>query len=225
MLEVVESGGYLMIPIILCSVVATAIVAERFWALQRKRICPQGLVHQIWLWAKDKQLDASRIGELRSSSPLGRILAAGLVNLHQSREVMRESIDEAGRHVVLELERYLNTLGTIASISPLLGLLGTVFGMIRAFATISSHGIGNGGLMANGVSQALVTTAAGLSVAIPAVVFYRYFRGRVELLVSTMEEETQKLVEILHGDRDGRAFEEEEPHWSERRERRLGEAG
>jgi biopolymer transport protein ExbB len=201
-LEILESGGWLMIPIILCSIIATAIVGERFWALQRKRIAPPGLVHQIWMWAKDKQLDAARIGSLRSNSALGRVLAAGLVNLHHEREIMKESIEEAGRHVVLELERYLNTLGTIASISPLLGLLGTVFGMIKVFAAISVHGTGQAGYLAGGISTALITTAAGLCVAIPALMFYRYFRGRVEALVSTMEEEALKLVEVLHGQRE-----------------------
>jgi len=198
-----------MVPIILCSIIATAIVGERFWALQRKRIAPQGLVHQIWMWAKNRQLDAARIGSLRSSSPLGRVLAAGLVNLHHEREIMKESIEEAGRHVVLELERYLNTLGTIASISPLLGLLGTVFGMIKVFAAISVHGVGNAGNLAGGISQALITTAAGLSVAIPALMFYRYFRGRVEALVSTMEEEALKLVEVLHGEREQEIIDDE----------------
>jgi biopolymer transport protein ExbB len=202
--ELIESGGWLMVPIILCSIIATAIVGERFWALQRQRICPQGLVHQIWLWAKNKQLDAARIGSLRSGSPLGRVLAAGLVNIHHEREIMKESIEEAGRHVVLELERYLNTLGTIASISPLLGLLGTVFGVIKVFSAISLHGTDHPGYLAGGIAQALITTAAGLSVAIPALMFYRYFRGRVEALASTMEEEALKLVEILHG---GREFE------------------
>ncbi len=202
MFELIESGGWLMLPIILCSIIATAIVGERLWALQRKRIAPQGLVHQIWLWAKNRQLDAARIGSLRSSSPLGRVLAAGLVKLHHERDIMKESIEEAGRLVVLELERYLNTLGTIASISPLLGLLGTVFGMIKVFAAISVHGVGNAGNLAGGISQALITTAAGLSVAIPALMFYRYFRGRVEALVSTMEEEALKLVEVLHGERE-----------------------
>jgi len=164
---------------------------------------------QIWLWARNKQLDAARIGSLRASSPLGRILAAGLVNLHHEREIMKESIEETGRHVVLELERYLNTLGTIASITPLLGLLGTVFGMIKVFAAIEVHGVGNAGSLAGGISQALITTAAGLSVAIPTLMFYRYFRGRVQTLVSNMEEEALKLIEVLHGEREGEILEDE----------------
>ena len=188
-------------PLLLCSVVATAIVAERFWALRKQRICPRNLVDQIWQWAKAGQMDVMRISSLRGSSPLGRVLAAGLMNRHYSREVMKESIEEAGRHVVLELERYLNTLGTIASISPLLGLLGTVLGMIKVFTAISAVGVGSPTEMAGGLSEALITTVAGLIVAIPSLMFYRHFQRRVDELVSTMEQEAIKMVEILHGDR------------------------
>lgn len=210
MFELITAGGWLMLPILLCSVIAMGIVGERFWALQRKRVAPKGLVHRIWMWAKNNELDASRIGELRSNSPLGRVLAAGLVNLHHEREIMKESIDEAGRHVVLELERYLNSLGTIASISPLLGLLGTVIGMIKVFAAITVHGVGNPAELAGGISEALITTATGLSVAIPSLMFYRYFRGRVDALVCTMEEEALRLVEVLHGERDSALLEDNE---------------
>lgn len=202
MLELVQSGGWLMIPIILCSVIALAIVGERFWSLQRKRICPGNLVPQIWQWAKNRQLDAKRLAELRNGSPLGRVLAAGLVNLHHDREIMKESIEETGRHVVSELERYLNTLGTIAAISPLLGLLGTVIGMIKVFTAITTAGVGNPTVLAGGISEALITTAAGLSVAIPTLMFYRYFRGLIDQLVLTMEKESLKMVEVLHGERE-----------------------
>jgi biopolymer transport protein ExbB len=201
-LELVQSGGWLMLPILLCSVVALAIVGERFWALQTRRICPDKLVAQIWHWAQNKQIDASQLAELRRGSPLGRVLAAGLVNLHHDREIMKESIEDSGRHEVAELERYLNTLGTIATITPLLGLLGTVIGMIKVFTAITVVGVGNPAVLAGGISQALITTAAGLSVAIPTVMFYRYFRGRINMLVITMEKEALKMVEILHGDRE-----------------------
>jgi len=202
MFELIQSGGWLMLPIMLCSVLSVAIIGERFWSLQKKRICPGDLVSKIWQWAKHKQLDANRISSLRASSPLGRILAAGLVNLHHDREIMKESIEETGRHVVMELERYLNTLGTIASITPLLGLLGTVIGMIQVFTAITSVGVGNPAALAGGISQALITTAAGLSVAIPTLMFYRFFRGKVERLVSIMEREALKMVEVLHGERE-----------------------
>jgi len=202
MFELVQSGGWLMLPILLCSVMSLAIIGERFWSLQKKRICPSDLVSTIWQWAKNKQLDANRIATLRSNSPLGRILAAGLVNQYHDREIMKESIEETGRHVVMELERYLNTLGTIASISPLLGLLGTVIGMIKVFTAITTAGVGNPAVLAGGISEALITTAAGLSVAIPTLMFYRFFRGKVERLVSIMEKEALKMVEVLHGERE-----------------------
>lgn len=205
MLELVEAGGWLMVPILLCSVIAMAIVAERFWTLQRKRITPPNLVVQVWQWAKSGKLDEERIRALRKSSPLGRILAAGLVNRDRSRELMKESIEEVGRHVVHDLDRYLNTLGTIASISPLLGLLGTVIGMIKVFSVITTQGVGDPGVLAGGISQALITTAAGLTVAIPTLLFHRYFRGHVDELVVTMEQEALKMVEAMHGPDAGKS--------------------
>ncbi len=199
MLELIKAGGWLMVPILLCSVIAMAIVAERFWTLQRKRITPGDLVVQVWQWAKSGNLNDDRIRALRKSSPLGRILAAGLVNRDTSRAMMKEGIEEVGRHVVHDLDRYLNTLGTIASITPLLGLLGTVIGMIKVFAVITTQGVGNPGVLAGGISEALITTAAGLTVAIPALMFHRYFRGHVDELVVTMEQEALKMVEAMHG--------------------------
>lgn len=190
-----------MLPIILCSVVAVAIIVERFWVLKQDKVVPNNLVSQVWQLHQKRELNADHIKLLRGSSPLGRILAAGLVNMHHEREVMKEAIEETGRQVVLELERFLNTLGTIASITPLLGLLGTVIGMIKVFAAITAQGVGNPTVLAGGISEALITTAAGLSVAIPSLMFYRYFRGRVDMLVIRMEEEALKLVEVIHGER------------------------
>ncbi len=200
MLELVKAGGWLMIPIIACSIIATAIVIERFWSLQKRRIIPDPqIVSQIWKWVQDNQLTAERIRELRDSSPLGRVLAAGLLNANQSRELIKDSIVDTGRHVAHELERYLNTLGTIAMISPLLGLLGTVIGMIKVFSVITAVGVGDPSQLADGISQALITTAAGLTVAIPSLIFHRYFRGKVEGLVVDMEQEALKLVDVLEG--------------------------
>lgn len=202
MFELVKAGGWLMLPIILCSVAALAIVVERFWFLQRKKITPKHLVAQVWHWARQDELDESRIQFLKANSPLGRIIAAGLINRHHSREIMKESIEDAGRHVVPELDRFLNTLGTIAAVTPLLGLLGTVVGMIDVFTAIIEHGVGNPADLAQGISKALITTAAGLSVAIPALMFYRYLRGHVNELIIAMEQEALKLIEVLHGDRE-----------------------
>ena len=209
MFEFVKAGGWLMLPIIVCSIVAVAIIVERFWSLQRKRITPQHLVAQVWHWAKANDLDEAKVNQLRSGSPLGKVIAAGLINRHHPREIMKESIEDAGRHIVPELERFLNTLGTIASVAPLLGLLGTVVGMIDVFAAIIEHGVGNPAVLAEGISKALVTTAAGLSVAIPALMFSRYFKGYVNELILTMEKEAVKLVEVIHGERESSEVEAE----------------
>ncbi len=202
MLEIVKSGGWLMIPIILCSIIAVAIIAERIWALQKNRICPKHLLAQIWQWIKNNELDTSKIKQLQSGSPLGRILAAGLLNRHHDRASMKEAIEETGRQVVVEMERFLNTLGTISQIAPLLGLLGTVVGMIKVFTAITVQGIGNADQLAGGISEALITTAAGLAVAIPALMCYRYFERKVDELVISMEQESLKLVEVLLGLRE-----------------------
>ncbi|VAW62236.1 MotA/TolQ/ExbB proton channel family protein [hydrothermal vent metagenome] len=197
----VKAGGWLMFPIIACSIIAFAIILERFWALQSSRVIPKHLVATIWHWVKEGQLERSKIEEISKKSSLGKVLAAGLNNRHMDRERIKESIEEAGRKVVHEMERFLNTLGTIASISPLLGLLGTVIGMIKVFNAITSAGVGNAAPLAGGISQALITTAAGLSVAIIALIFHRYFRGRVDELVVKMEEEAIKMVDVLHNNR------------------------
>ena len=202
MLELMKAGGWVMWPILLCSVMSLAIIAERFWSLRTKRIAPKNLVAQVYQWEKVGHLDGKRIVALRKSSPLGRILAAGLVNRKHSRDVMKESIEEVGRHVAHELERFLNALGTIASISPLLGLYGTVLGMIKVFSVITTHGVGDPSILADGISVALITTAAGLSVAIPSLMFHRYFRGKVDDLVMSMEQEALKMVEVMHGLRE-----------------------
>jgi len=202
MFELIKSGGWVMWPILLCSVAALAIVGERFWSLQKKYVTPSHLVSQAREWLQRQELDAARINLLRDSSPLGRILAAGVVNRNHRREILKEAIEDAGRHVVPELERYLRTLGTIAAISPFLGLLGTVLGMIQMFSGIGQHGVGDPSIVADGIAQALITTAAGLAVAIPALIFYRYFRGRVNELLLDMEQEAIKLIELLHGERE-----------------------
>ncbi len=202
MFELIKNGGWMMIPIILCSIGAMGIIAERFWSLQRKKILPPELVPHIWKLYRAGKLDEAAIRRIKLSSPLGAILAAGLINSKHGREVMKSSIEEAGHQVVHELETYLNALGTIASISPLLGLLGTVIGMIKVFSAIMIHGVGDPGILAGGISEALITTAAGLTVAIPSLVFYRYFERLVDEYVVGMEEEALRLIDIMHGDRE-----------------------
>jgi len=190
-----------MLPIILCSIGAMGIVVERFWSLQRKKILPPELVPQVWRLSREKKLDDVTLRHLKNSSPLGCILAAGLANSHHGRKFMKECVEETGRKVAHDLERFLNTLGTIALITPLLGLLGTVFGMIQVFSALMVHGVGNPGVLAGGISVALITTAAGLTVAIPSLIFHRYFERLVDEYVVSMEEEAVKLIDILHGDR------------------------
>ncbi len=198
MFELVKAGGLLMFPIVIFSVAAMAIIAERFWSLDRKKIIPGSLVKDIVTWSQKNELTTEKIRALRSGSPLGRILAVGLINSNQSRELMKESIEETGRHVTHDLQRFLNTLGTIAAVSPLLGLLGTVLGMITVFSVITDIGVGSPGELAGGISQALITTAAGISVAIPSLIFYRYFRGKIDDLVIEMEQEALKLIDVVH---------------------------
>jgi len=202
MFELIKSGGWIMFPIILSSIAAMAIIGERFWSLNRKKILPLHLVPQIWKEAQDNQINENTIRGLKNDSPLGVILAAGLENRHHGREIMKSSIEETGRQVVHELERFLNTLGIIASITPLLGLLGTVLGMIKVFAAIMENGVGNPAVLAGGISEALITTAAGLTIAIPSLIFHRYFERLIDEYVLKMEEESLKLVDIIHGDRE-----------------------
>jgi biopolymer transport protein ExbB len=197
MWEIVRAGGPLMWPIILCSIAAIAIVAERLWTLSAQRVMPRGLLQKVWQLVDNNQINDKVIAALEQNSPLGRVLAAGLANRHRPREVMIERLEDTGRHVVHELERFLNTLGTIASVTPLLGLLGTVTGIIKAFNAITEGGMGDPRMLSGGISEALITTAAGLLVAIPALIAYRYLRGRVERIVIDMEKNAIQLADAL----------------------------
>jgi biopolymer transport protein ExbB len=200
--ELLKAGGILMVPILFCSVLALAIILERFWSLRDSRIAPPQVLNELWRWIKKKELNGKRLKTLQASSPMGRVLASGLLNAKHGREVMKESIEHEASQVVHQLERFLNPLGTVATITPLLGLLGTVIGMIKVFAEIQLAGVGNAGNLAGGISEALITTASGLSVAIPALIAHRYFIRRVDALVVNMEQEAIKLVEVVHGDRE-----------------------
>ncbi len=203
MFDFISSGGWIMWPIIGCSILAAGIIVDRLIALRKQKILPRDLLPQVWRLYQDNQLDGNKVRSLRDGSPLGAVLSAGLINRHHGREIMKEAITEAGRQEVYELERNLQALGTIAQISPLMGLLGTVIGMIKVFSAIVSQGVGNPEVLAGGISEALVTTAAGICVAIPALIFYRYFQSRVDYLVLKMEEDALRLVEGIEGDREG----------------------
>jgi len=197
MFEIVKAGGPVMVPIILASIIAAAIFLERLWTLQRRRVLPAELTEKVWKWVEQRQVQDKHIVALQHNSPLGKILAAGLANRHRERPIIKEAIEDTGRHVVHELERFIGTLGTIASVSPLLGLLGTVVGMIRTFNAIQTEGVGDPAALGGGIAEALITTAAGLTVAIPALLAYKYLRGRVESLVVQMEKESIKLVQAM----------------------------
>jgi biopolymer transport protein ExbB len=202
MLEIIQSGGWMMVPIIIASVLALAITVERFWTLRPGKIAPPNLLSQVWGWMKNKQLDSAKIRSLKDSSPLGNVLAAGLINSRHGRQIMKESIEEVASHEIHEMERYLNALGTVAAVAPLMGLLGTVIGMIKVFAEIMAQGTGQANLLAGGISEALITTAAGLVVAIPALICHRILQRRVDEIVVYMEQEALKLVDVLHGERE-----------------------
>lgn len=197
MWEIVRAGGPIMWPIIVCSIAAAAIILERMWTLQEKRVLPGDLVQKIWQLVEANQINDKIIVALEQNSPLGKVLAAGLANRHRTREVMMERLEDTGRHVVHELERFLNTLGTIAGVTPLLGLLGTVTGIIKAFNAIQAGGMGDPRMLSGGIAEALITTAAGLCVAIPALIAYRYLRGKVDRIVIAMEKDAIRLADAV----------------------------
>ncbi len=202
MWELIKAGGWLMLPILLASTLALAISLERAWSLRLARVAPPDLLARVWKWIKAGQLDAAKLKELRADSPLGEILAAGLLNSKHGREIMKESIEEAGSHVVHDMERYLSLLGTVAVISPLLGLLGTVVGIIEAFMAVTASGMNDPAMLAGGISKALITTAGGIAVAIPAMVMHRWFTRHIATITVEMEQQAIKLVDIVHGDRE-----------------------
>ncbi len=201
MLSIVEAAGWPIWPLIIASVLSVAIIIERFISLRSSEVTPVGLLDKTLQAWKQQGINDEMLDVLSKSSPLGRIFAAALRNARSSREVMKEAVEEAGRAAVHDLERFLPALGTIASIAPLLGLLGTVIGMIEIFGSQTATG-GNPAVLAHGISTALYNTAFGLIVAIPSLIFYRVFRLRIDTLIINMEQEAIKLVEMLHGQRN-----------------------
>jgi len=197
MLELLTSGGWVMLPLLILAVLATAITLERMWTLRRSEVIPHGIVQEIEHWSRGKTLETSEIQRLRQDSPLGELLAAALLLRHRPREMIKERIEDVGRHITHDLNRFLPTLGTIASVSPLLGLLGTVIGMIQMFLTILSTGVGDANQLAGGIGQALISTAGGLCIAIPALLLHRYLRGRVTSYVIEMEKVAMNLLDVL----------------------------
>jgi len=190
-----------MWPIVVCSVLALAIIVERCWSLRRSVVAPRDLMSEIQGMTLGDRLTNEQIHSVRETSALGQILAAGLSRQTQQAFLVKDAIEEAGGHVVHELERYLNALGTIAATTPLLGLLGTVIGMIKVFSAITAVGVGDPQVLAGGISEALITTAAGLSVGIPSLMFHRYFLGKVNELTVAMEQDALRFMEVLQAGR------------------------
>ncbi len=209
MLSIIQAAGWPIWPLIAASIISLTIIGWHLWTF--KLIAPKTLLPQVQAWIQQGKVDGSKLAQLDAHSYLGQVFAAGLRNAKSSREVMQEEIEETGRRVAHEIEqprlRYglsflvsLNTLGTIASVSPLLGLFGTVIGMVEIFGALKPSG-GSPAELAHGISVALYNTAMGLIVAIPSMIFYRYFRARAEALVLEMEQQAIKLVQIVHGER------------------------
>ena len=195
--DILIAGGWPMLPILLTSALAMAIILERFWTLRRSAVLPPDLGAQVRVWARAAKLDPAHIDALAAGSPLGQLLAAAVRVRGRPRELIKERLEDTGRHVVHRMGRYLNTLGTIALIAPLLGLLGTVIGLIRMFLAVMVHGAGDPTKMAGGIGEALICTATGLVVAIPAYVFHRYFRSRIDGYAVSMEQEAARLLDEL----------------------------
>lgn len=200
MLSIIQAAGWTIWLIILCSIITLAIIGERFWTLRRSAVLPANLFSDTVQAFKVQGPSADLIAKLSENSFLGRVFAAGIANVKSSREIMKESMEETGRAVMVEMERFLNGLGTIATVAPLLGLFGTVIGMIDIFGASTPQGQ-NPAQLAHGISVALYNTAGGIAVAVPALIFYRHFRSKVDTMVVDMEQQGIKLVETLHGDR------------------------
>ena len=200
MFAIIEAAGWPVWPLIIASILALAIIGERFWSLRRSAVVPRGLLVQVVQEYRQNGANEAMVARLAAGSPLGQVFAAGLRQVKSTPAIMKEAIEETGRSVGHELERFLTTLGTIAAMSPLLGLLGTVIGMIEIFGSQTPSG-SNPIVLAHGISIALYNTALGLIVAIPSMIFYRHFRGLVDSYLVEMESQAIKLVETLHGER------------------------
>ncbi|MEL0636301.1 MULTISPECIES: MotA/TolQ/ExbB proton channel family protein [Marinomonas] len=205
MLTFIQTGGFFMWPLLACSILTLAIIIERFWTLRKSRVAPKNLLLDVMSRLRDDRMSLDYIRSMQAQIGLSSIFAAGLMNSKHGRTTMKESMQGEASHVIHDLERFMSSLGTIAAVSPLLGLLGTVVGMIKVFSVLMEHGAGNTSLLAGGISEALLTTAAGLGVAIPALVFHRFFSRRIDDLVVSMEQQSTKLTDALHGDRDSKS--------------------
>lgn len=197
MLEFIKAGGVMIIPLILSSVIAMVVILNLFLTLKKSKVFPEGLASKVRKLALSGKVKSGHIKQIREGSMLGRVLATALESLGQPRHIMKENVEESGRHVIHSMDKYMTTLGTIAAIAPLLGLLGTVVGMISVFSVITAQGVGSPTELAGGISQALVTTAFGITIAVPALIFHRYFRGRINDYAIDMEKEAISLLNTV----------------------------
>ncbi len=197
MLQLFIAGGWVMYPLLACSIVGLAISIERFWVLRASRVAPKHLVAQAWAWIRKGEMTRERMRDLRAHSPLGELLVAGYTAHPQGRDAVKDAITDTGRRVIVEMERFMATLGTIAMVSPLLGLLGTVIGMIDMFSAAGQNGMGSPEALASGIAQALITTATGILIAVPTTFVYRLLQRRIDELVCVMEVEAGKMVDAL----------------------------
>lgn len=197
MFEFIKAGGVMIIPLIISSVIAVVVILNLFLTLKKNKVIPEGLADSVRKLALSGKVNSSHVSQIREGSLLGRVLATGLESLGQPRHVMKENVEESGRHVIHSMDKYMTTLGTIAAIAPLLGLLGTVVGMISVFSVITAQGVGSPTELAGGISQALVTTAFGITIAVPALIFHRFFRGKINDYAIEMEKEAIKLIGVI----------------------------
>lgn len=195
MINFLLNGGWLMLPLVICSILSFAIIIERFWCLREKRIIPEGLGHSLLYDYRKRVLSSAKVHDVEQSSPLGKLLVTVLRHYRESRADIIQYVEDEGNKVIHKLENHLNLLGTIATISPLLGLLGTVIGMIDVFTVITQQGVGNPNTLAGGISEALITTAAGLTVAIPSLIFHRAFQRKIANLSHKLEHETLEFLD------------------------------
>ncbi len=192
--DFIGAMGIMAIPLVLSSIVAIVVILNLFLTLKKSKVIPEGIAETAQKLAKSGKVTRAHVEKIREGSLLGRVLATGLESLGQPRHVIKENIEESGRHVIHSMDKYMTTLGTVAAIAPLLGLLGTVVGMIEVFSVITAQGVGSPTELAGGISKALLTTAAGIIIAVPALIFHRFFRGKINDYAIEMEKEAIKLI-------------------------------
>lgn len=197
MFDLLIAGGWLMLPLLICSILAVAIIIERLWQLRLDKIAPNGLADSVLRDIQNHNLTKEKLITIQNSTPLGELLVLSIRHIKNEKTTIVSKLEDAGRNIIHKLENHISLLGTIATVSPFLGLLGTVFGMIDIFSVINDQGVGNSNMLAGGIAQALVTTAAGLSIAIPSLAFYRSFQRKLDEIANKLENESINFLDRL----------------------------